>query len=80
MMKSVETEWKDFEAKSMSPECGDQQRREMRIAFYCGVLATYDLMRTVENNKVPQEEWVSAMDKVNEELAEFVQQYMHTSQ
>lgn len=36
MIKSLETEWKDFESKVIHPDAGQNQRDQMKAAFFGG--------------------------------------------
>lgn len=70
--KLVKAGWVLFEAYTMPPTAGADQRNDMRIAFFAGAEHVFHtILSIMEEGEEPTEADLSRMDKINDELMHF---------
>lgn len=67
---SVRDAWLEYRAKVIPRDAGPNQVRETRIAFYAGAATMFATM-TALSEKLPEDEAIVVLDRINSELVRF---------
>ncbi|HEX6992400.1 MAG TPA: hypothetical protein VF151_10960 [Gemmatimonadales bacterium] len=69
--------WLAFERQVLSPQAGEAQRREMRLAFFAGAQHLFaSVMRGLDPEAEPTMRDIERMSKLADELQRFASQFM----
>lgn len=74
-MKTVQDQWESFESGVINPDAGPGQRDQMRLAFYAGAWAMFNLVARVGEHEVTEDEGVEFVEKLRLECEDFAKEY-----
>lgn len=70
--KLIASGWVIFEAMTLPPHASEDQRNDMRIAFFAGAQHLFGTMASImDPGDEPTDADLSRMDNINDELARF---------
>lgn len=65
---AAETMWETFEAASVAPEAGADQRQAMREAYHAGMIGLMAVFKTIGDHAVSEDEGVEFLSHLEAEL------------
>jgi hypothetical protein len=68
---TIAAQWSEYESQVLPPCAGETQRRETRIAFYCGALALYQITDVIGQAETSEEAGMVILDVIHGEMVAF---------
>ena len=70
---TFESGWEGFAKVAFGPEVSDQQRYDMRVAFFSGAIRFMAMQIKLGDAKVPEDVYIAAMNGWEQEFSAFMQ-------
>jgi hypothetical protein len=70
-LKSISTAWASFERLAIPHNAGEDQRREMRIAFYAGATTVLGTLAEISSDRVTEADGMNHLGAMTHEAHEF---------
>lgn len=73
-MNFLANAWANFQAKMIDKKASKEQRRALRVAFYCGAVSYYTVMEQLSDPKTAESSGVEALASLNKEIRAFIRE------